>query len=667
IGEILSDPGSEDETGMVPDLSETEKIKSTAASVSGSGSAITSPLKRERGRPIVRVSLERLDDLVRIVREIVVSRSAIEQRLFDFDQQIDDLHNSTRRLQDICAKMEIDFESSMLQKSSKTEQEISRLGRSRQNDIVDVELFDPLELDRYTDFHESTRVLSETTSDTATINAMLDALRENFDQLFDRQRRLIDEMQDRLMRIRMVEFGTLETRLQRVVRVTCEEEEKKAVVTIENALIEIDTQILDALIEPLMHLLKNAIVHGIESPGTRRLLGKSETGSIKISLVNEDTHIVMTVADDGRGIATFALKEKAVRTGLLDQSVANAMNEEELFDLIFLPGLTTAKKLNLSAGRGVGMSIVKESIESQNGAISLNSQPQQGTTFTVRMPLPLAVTTVVLVNAQGRTYAIPARHLDHIDTFDGRSQHPSNGPKSVTHDGVNYRLEFLNVLAAVSSDDGSRKENNCVLFLRSLTDPLAVVVDDVIRSEEIVIKSLSCPLDRIKGILGAALLGSGELVPILDLREMTRSPIVKTSPPVMSEIEKPLSVLIIDDSPSVRTMTARVITNAGWNAETAKDGVEALAKLKESRQLPDLILSDIEMPRMDGFEFVAALRKSPVYTDVPVIFITSRSSEKHREKAFASGVQEYLTKPFNDRELTSMIRKLSVSRQRPES
>lgn len=268
-------------------------------------------------RSIVRVSLERLDDLVKIVDDFALTRSVFEQRLEEFDQQIGKLHNST--------------------------------------------------------------------SDTVAINTV----KGNLESLFGHQRRLIDKMQEKLMRIRMVAFGALTSRLQRAVCVTCEEERKSAVLTIENPDIEIDNQIVDVLIEPLMHLLRNAVVHGIESSDTRRLLGKPEIGNINIRLVNEETHIVVQVSDDGCGIALSSLKEKAFLTGILTRDAADSMSDEKAFDLMFVTGLTTAERLNLSAGRGVGMSIVKESIETRKGTISVESNPQKGTVFTVRMPLPL--------------------------------------------------------------------------------------------------------------------------------------------------------------------------------------------------------------------------------------------------------------------------------------
>ena len=378
-------------------------------------------------KPIIGVSLERLDDLVINVRDMVVGRSVLERLLSELERQINELHNSTRRLQSTCSRFEIDVESStFLSGAADAQYDPSKAGSKG---------FDPLELDRYTGFHQGTRQLSETASDAFSIGTALESVRNSSEILFDDQQRLTDQMQGRLMKIRMVEFGSLTTRLQRAVRVTCEEEGKHAEIVIENGQLEIDTQILDALVEPLIHLLKNAVVHGIEEP-TRRLIGKPQTGKIVISLVGEETHIVVAVSDDGRGIAASALCAKAVSSGQITNFEAGELTEEERLGLIFLPGLTTAEKLNLSAGRGVGMSIVKASIEAKKGTISLKSTPQRGTTFTLRLPLPLAVTNVVIVRAGQGVFAVPTKLIDRIE----KMPHSGGDPSSVTFSGRTYAI-----------------------------------------------------------------------------------------------------------------------------------------------------------------------------------------------------------------------------------
>ncbi|MDI1241446.1 MAG: response regulator [bacterium] len=604
-------------------------------------------------RSVVRVSLDRLDDLVRITRDMLIGRSVFEQNLKSLERQIDDLHNATRRLQTTSTKLEIDFEASMMGSGS------SFIQSGSVGNPIGHGSFDELEFDKYTDFHQSTRELAETTSDTFSINASLDLLRGGFESVVDEQRRLIDELQRWLLHVRMVEFGSLSSRLQRAVRVTCDEEHKKAELRIVNESVEVDTQILDSLVEPLMHLLKNSVAHGIEDTETRRLMGKPESGSISIAVENDETHIVLRISDDGRGISPEAVKDKAVALGKLTEVQAAELSDEEALELIFLPGLSTAEKLNLSAGRGVGMSIVKESIVAGRGSVTIESTSLKGTTFLVRMPLALAVTKVLLTRVAGCTYALPLRPITHIaeltdDVFAGIDG------KKVDILGKKLPLYQLPTFLGKDALEPAELLGRSALVYESSGRSCAIAVEELLTTEEVVIKPLAKPLDKINGILGAAILGNGDLVPIIDMHSLLRKNThhQPTAVPPRPR-EKSISVMIVDDSPSVRHMTSKVVKSAGWEPKTAKDGLEALEQLKACDELPAIILSDIEMPRMDGYEFAASLKRSEKFNHIPVIMITSRTTEKHREKALESGVSQYLTKPYEDRELIDSIKILA--------
>lgn len=340
------------------------------------------------------------------------------------------------------------------------------------------------------------------------------------ESLFETQFQVTDELQEGLSRIRMVRFGTLETRLSRAVHVTCEEESKKAYVSIENGDCEIDTQVIDALIEPLLHLLKNAVVHGIETEETRRLIGKPEKGHIRIIVERDDSGVTLVVSDDGRGISASRLKQKAVRDGLIESDAAERMTDAEALELIFSRGLTTADKLNLNAGRGLGMSIVKESLESRGGGISVMSEPQIGSAFTLRMPL-------------------------------------------------------------------------------------------VISKTEIQVPSRQRPTDEIR-----------------------------------PAVPKTALVLVIDDSSSVRRQTTKLVESAGHRVITAINGAEAIELLLSNVWRPDLILSDVEMPTMDGWEFLEVIKNTDDLCDIPVVMITSLSADEHIEKAYELGAADYKVKPI---------------------
>ena len=451
---------------------------------------------------IVRVSLDRLDDLVKMVRNLESSRVVFEQHIDELARQLEEAYNNRLRLQAASGKIE------------KHDAIVPRSVAGRTNPGFDQVSYE----------------LAETARDAAVINSSLDSLRADFEELYDHQTELIEKIEERLFRLRKAEFGTVATRLQRTVRVTCDEEGKRAEVEIENGSLEVDTQIVDTLIEPLMHLLKNAVVHGIEAPDTRRILGKSETGKITIAVHNEGPIFVMSVTDDGRGIAHQMLVDKALASGRITAEEADRMNAAEVRELVFMPGLTTAENLNLNAGRGVGMTIVRESLEASGGTISIETWPQKGTTFTVRIPNPFA---------------------------------------------AELRHERRN--------SGTTHEN----------DP-----------------------DQI-------------------------------------------SILVVDDSPSVRLMTGRTIENAGWRVQTAKNGLDALEKLSEMAERPNLIISDLEMPMMGGFEFLAALRADPSLKDVPVIVISSRVGAEDRKQALAAGALEYLTKPYDEQQLVELIGRMA--------
>ena len=611
------------------------------------------PAKSSASRSVVRVSLDRLDELVNIARDMIIGRSAFEQRLRELEHQIEELHNTTRRLQTTSTKLEVDFEASMLTSERPFLSGSSILGDYGLTGSKGG--FDELEFDKYTEFHQSTRELTEVTSDTFAINTALDVLRGNLETLFDGQRRLVEDLHEKLMRIRMVEFGSLTTRLQRAVRVTCEEERKQAEVAIENEAADIDTQLLDTLVEPLMHLLKNAVVHGIETPEARKAAGKPQTGAISVKVTNEETHIVVRVADDGRGITPKAVVEKAVSLGLVDPDASKSISDDEALNMIFLPGLSTAEKLNLSAGRGVGMSIVKESIEAQNGSIAIESRAGEGATFVIRLPLPLAVTNVLIVNCGRQAYAMPRKHAKQIVEIEG-----PNLPDSVDVAGFSYPL------VAMSGHSPNHPihegESRNAVIVQASEREFALLVDGIRGTEEVVIKPLGQPLDKIKGVLGAAILGNGELVPILDLSVIigdTDRPAASAPPSNPATEPEVITVMVVDDSPSVRHMTSKVISGAGWQVVTAKDGLDALEQLRSSASLPAVILSDIEMPRMDGYEFAASVQRSEELRVIPIVMITSRSAEKHRDKAFESGVTQYLTKPYDDKELLETIRTLA--------
>ena len=474
-------------------------------------------------RPIVRVSISRLDELVGSVRDLAVTRSAVEQQLADLETQLDVLAKVTRRLQLANARIENDYESSMLVSQMPVSFGNYRDFESIHSTARDDD-FDSLEMDQYTGFHESSRELSEAIQECFSITTGLEASKAALEGVISEQRRLIDETQEKLIQIRLIRFGSILTRLQRAVRVACEEEKKKAEIVIENQEVELDTDVLDGLVEPLMHLVRNAVAHGIESPETRRLVGKPETGTITISVVNQETHVVLKVSDDGRGIAWSTLKERAVEAGLIDPAAAVSLGPEGLGSLLFHPGLTTAEKLTMSAGRGVGMSIIKESVESKKGTISLETSANQGTTFTLRIPLAFAFAQVLLVRTGGHLAAVPLKCVKEVVELirSDLVQDANGGTARIGSSSVPVR--FLSDHFPPSSSGRGVGETFDALCLETVDGPFALVVDQLIKTEGTAIKPLGKPLDAVEGLIGAALLGNGEVVAVVDPTYFLKSP-----------------------------------------------------------------------------------------------------------------------------------------------
>lgn len=633
--------------------------------IARSAAAAEQPAPDQQQKSVIRVSLEKLDELVRLVGDLVISRSVFERRLGEFERQIGELRLSTERLKRSTGKLETDFEASLLEGS----------GFGIAPAYRDARQFDSLEFDRYTEFHQTTRELLETSGDAVSINSELENIRGNLELLYSGQSRLIENLQDRLLRLRMVRFDSLAARLQRTVRMTCDEERKQADLFIEGSETEVDTQILDSLVEPLLHLLRNAVAHGIEPPDTRRLLGKPERGRIHLRIRSEGTHIILTVSDDGRGISVAGVREKAVRGGFVSEEEVAAMTPDEIFNLCFLPGFSTAERVSQTAGRGVGMNIIRTNIQRQQGTISIDSEPQKGTTINIRLPMALAVTRGLLVRSGGNIFALPMKLVRKMTEVASDGIDFGRAGASISLDGTECAVAPLCALLGIRPSD-TKREALPALVLDTHGEQRVLVVEQVLRAEEIVIKPFGTPLHGFPYLLGASILGDGSVVPVLDVLyllknhvpaptilggsddEPVEAPVLHPEVPTSAE-PAAMRVLIVDDSPSVRHIMSKLIRNAGWEAVLAKDGLEALDILHDGKEFPAVVLTDVEMPRMNGYDLLASIKNDEKLRDLPVIMITSRASDKHEKQAFELGVSSYLTKPFDDSFLIEEIRSLS--------
>jgi chemosensory pili system protein ChpA (sensor histidine kinase/response regulator) len=521
--------------------------------------------------------------------------------------------------------------------------------------------FDPLEFDRFTRFQELTRMMAESVNDVSTVQQnVLKALGDS-DAALLAQSRITRELQNNLMRVRMVPFASISERLFRVVRQAAKDAGKRAVLDIRGGQVELDRSVLERITAPFEHMLRNSVAHGIESVADRAKAGKAELGEIRIEVRQEGNEVTLAVTDDGGGINVERVREKAVALGLL--SPVDASPDSEVAELIFHPGFSTAAEVTQLAGRGVGMDVVRSEISALGGRVETHTERGRGTTFTIYLPLTLAVTQAVIVRAGAGKYAIPSAMIEQVRQLKEKELAELNGTGEATWQERRYPFRYLPRLLADTATRPEARRVTPVFFLRSGSSLLAIQVDEMYGNQEIVVKNTGALLARVAGITGATVLGSGEILliinpVILSGREgaAAHEP-VRPSVPVDVTQAIPLNttptVMIVDDSLTVRKITGRLLAREGYNVLTAKDGVDAMEQLQDAT--PDVMLVDIEMPRMDGFDLTRNVRADRRLRRIPIIMITSRTADKHRAYAKEIGVNVYLGKPYQEDELLSHI------------
>ena len=607
----------------------------------------------------VRVPLDRLDSLVRLVGELFVSRSIFERHLASYVKEVDELGLSLERLKRLTSQLE-------------TEHAIFSPGVvSPVNYTTDKPEFDALEFDRYSKLHLLSRDLAETADDVASVGGQLRGLMNGFENYLGKQGRLTSEAQDKLMRLRMVPLSSISNRLHRTVRVTAQKRTKEAELFLDGAATELDKTVLEQLAGPLEHLIRNSVDHGIEPVEERLEKGKDACGQIRLRASYEGTQVVLRLADDGRGFNLDKIRKAAVRLDIAGEKEVSLLSPKQLHELLFVQGFTTAEEVTDISGRGVGLDIVRASVEGLKGSVFADSQPGAGTTFTIRLPLTLAITKVLFVESHQQRFAIP------ISTVAQTARVPRSLIEFKDYQLV-ANLE-RGILPAKNLSDSlglrelpvSQPESRQSVVVIKLGDQEhALLVDKIHDAREVMVKPLGELLTRVHGVAGATILGDGEIVLILNPAEVVVNRSEARINAVLSRAASPkvqrkaLEVLIVDDSLSVRRVIANLMKNAGWNATLAKDGVDALETLSKMARIPDVILTDVEMPRMDGFEFSSKIRAQIEHAHIPIIMLTSRSGDKHRNKAASVGVSEYMVKPYLDEVLLATIKRcVAASKQ----
>jgi len=610
------------------------------------------PAARQAPVENVRVPAPLIDDLVNLAGETSITRGLLEQQISDFTFTLDEMQATIDRLRGQLRRMDMETEAQILFSLEK-------------DGGLEYEDFDPLEMDRYSSIQQLSRALSESTFDLTDLRETMLNKARDAETLLLQQSRINTELQEGLMKTRMIPFTSIVPRLRRIVRQIATELGKKVEFEVHNPQGELDRNVLERMVAPLEHMIRNAIGHGIEMPEERVKAGKPASGKIQLSVDREGGDVVLMLSDDGAGIDIDAVRKKATAQGLIDNSTATS--DHDVLQFIFHAGFSTAKKVTQISGRGVGMDVVSSEIKQLSGRVSIDSKKGKGTRFEVHLPFTVSVNRALMVNTGEDYYAIPLNTIEgivRVSAYELEEYYKPNAPL-YEYAGQNYRLQYLGSLLKSGHYPKLRGQPlplPVILVRGSGEQPLALQVDSLMGSREIVVKTLGTQFTDVRGVSGATILGDGNVVVILDLPAMLRSDfsaIIKDDDlKEASNTSKNTNttVMVVDDSVTVRKVTSRLLERNGMDVLLAKDGVDAIALLQDNK--PDVMLLDIEMPRMDGFEVASLVRHDSRLKQVPIVMITSRTGQKHRERAAAIGVNEYLGKPFQEGHLLETINKL---------
>lgn len=636
------------------------------------GADPTPPAERQAGARAeqaarsVRVDIAHLDNLLNLVGELVINRTSQEQYLERLGRTVAELGSSVERLRRVGGQLENRYEVAELLRDESPRAHLSLVGP--RDGAADE--FDALELDRYTELHRVSRELIEIAADISTASTEFDGLYDGFDQTLARQSRIATDLQDRMMEVRLVPVATIAARLYRAVRGVAIRRGRETDLVIAGETIEIDKVLLEEITDPLLHLVRNAADHGIESPEERQRRGKPTGGTIALSAAREGNEAVIRVRDDGAGIDLDRVLDKALARGIIRHR--DGLTRDQLLDLIFLPGFSTSPTVSDISGRGVGLDVVRTNVARLKGTLGVESEPGVGTTFTIRLPIMLAVTRALLVRTGAQTFAIPLPVVEQVAFFRKELISTVGERELLDLGGIAYPVLHLHRALGIASG-GDPAPGARALIVGNAERRVALVVDELVGQQEIVVKRLGQHLQSVAGVAGATILGSGQVVLILNVLDLigTRRAAHEASPATPQPLRPQAApqggpggrlALVVDDSLSVRRVLTRTLERDGWQVLGAKDGVEALELLSWAQ--PQVAVLDIEMPRMDGYELLALLRGGVEHRELPIAMLTSRAGEKHRRKAFALGASAYLIKPFEEGELLRTVRELGAAAQR---
>ncbi|MFT6254289.1 MAG: chemosensory pili system protein ChpA (sensor histidine kinase/response regulator) [Granulosicoccus sp.] len=625
-----------------------DSVNNSANSSVNSTAAAHRPAPQET----VKVSAELMEELVNLAGETSISRGRMEEQMSDLGYSLEEMEQTVGRLDEQLRRLDIETEAQVV---------------FRQEQLGEEEDFDPLEMDRYSQLQQLSRSLVESASDLKDLKHTLVNKTRDAETVLLQQSRINTELQEGLMRSRMVPFSRIVPRLRRIVRQISAELGKEVAIEFNQTEGELDRNMMERMVAPLEHMLRNAVDHGIESTDTRKQLGKSAAGRISLSLSREGGNVLLLLSDDGAGMSVDKIREKAIQQELMNSDAE--LSDKEILQFIFQAGFSTAESVTQISGRGVGMDVVSSEIKQLGGSVDISSVEGQGSQFSIRLPFTVSVNRALMISMGDDRYAIPLNSIEGIARIapDELANYYTDPDSRFHYAGTDYQLQYMGTL--LNKDVAPRLKGHQlpvpVLLVRSADHSVAIQVDSLSGSQEIVVKTLGAQFSSVQGLSGATIMGDGHVVIILDTNSMLRQQFalsaIHQSPNLEEKIEQPLGnrnpiVMVVDDSVTVRKVTTRFLEREGFDVITAKDGVHAIEILRD--QTPDIILLDIEMPRMDGFEVARRVRANPNIKHLPIIMITSRTGEKHRQTGLAAGANEYMGKPFQEDVLLDNIQQL---------
>ncbi len=599
-----------------------------------------------------RIAADLVDELLRLAGEAMILNGQLRDRLTRTTQQMRTIRTQNNHLQQLVFELEhlVDIRgltSPLLQHVSEGE-------------------FDPLEMEQYNELHTVSRRLLEAVTDAREFTQDAEASLVTLGDVLTDQQKIQQESEGTVMRTRMVPVKTIAPRLQRGIRQACRLTGKEADLVLGGAETLIDGNVLNSMVDPLMHMLRNAVDHGLELPEERERIDKPRGGTIHLDFVREGNLILIRCRDDGAGLNYDAIRNTALERGLIRDN--QVLSEDELARLILQSGFSTRSQTTQVSGRGIGMDAVYARIQELKGSLHLSSVANQGCQIELRLPVTLMSTHALLVRIDQEIFALSDRGIEQI-LYPGAGELGQVGNKTTYQLGheVFEATTLWDALRLSSPQPDERLELCPALLIREESGrSLVVLVQEVVDSQTLVVKNLGHYIPDIRGVVGATILGDGRVTPVLDLPELLSAPVRASSQAVRQDDTTIAAqrhmrkALVVDDSLSARRALAEFVTDLGFEVLTASDGLEAVSVLEQNR--PDILLVDMEMPRMNGLELTAHVRSHDATKHLPVIMITSRSTEKHRQNADQAGVNMYLVKPFAEDELATHIEQLTSLR-----